>query len=222
MDFKIAKGCKNWLMFSFSLSIILTCFLLISFLISNILLQNVTLLFVLFSWLLSFFLLFFFRDPERNIGEGFTASADGKIISVDKIENDKIVGKCIRISTFMNIYDVHVNRMPYDGQIMDIKHIKGSYLPAFSKESEKNERIILKIKTDFGVIKIVQIAGILARRIVSYVKKHDKIKKGEKIGIIRLGSRVDVYIPEESVKKIFVKNNDKTKAGVTRIAEIND
>jgi phosphatidylserine decarboxylase len=222
MFFKLAKGCKKLIFFSFILSTILTFFFTISYLIKSNVLQNIMLLFSSFSWIITFFLMFFFRDPKRKKGEGLTSVADGKIISVDKIENEKDIDKCIRISTFMNIYDVHVNRMPYDGIILDIKHIKGSYLPAFYKESEKNERVILKIKTSFGVIKIVQIAGIIARRIVPYVKKQDNVKKGEKIGIIRLGSRVDLYLPEDSIKKIFVKKNDKIKAGVTKIAEIND
>ncbi len=222
MFFKLAKGCKKLLFFSFILSIILTLFYTISYLLTVTVIQNMMLLFSSITWIITFFLLIFFRDPERKTGEGFTAAADGKIISVDKIENDEEIGKCIKISTFMNIYDVHVNRMPYDGIIQDITHIKGSFLPAFYKDSEKNERIIINIKTSFGVIKIVQIAGIIARRILPYVKKQDKVKKGEKIGIIRLGSRVDIYLPEKCIKKIFVKKNDRTKAGVTKIAEIND
>ena len=122
----------------------------------------------------------------------------------------------------MNIYNVHVNRMPYDGEILDIKHISGSYIPAFKKESEKNERVVIVIKTDIGKIKIILIAGTLARRIVPYIKKGDKIKKGDRISIIRLGSRVDIFIPSKIIKKIKIGKNDMIKAGEDSIVKIND
>lgn len=222
MILKIAKGCKNWVIFSFTISIFLSIFFFFSILFLSILLQNIIILFTVISLIVFFFLLIFFRDPERKVGKDFTAVADGKIRSIEKIEDDLDLGCCYKISTFMNIYDVHVNRIPWDGIIQDINHIKGSYHPAFSKESDRNERVIFKIKTEFGLIKIILIAGIIARRIIPYVKKNDKLKKGEKISIIRLGSRVDVFIPFNSVKKICVEKNDKTIAGVTKIAEIND
>ena len=121
----------------------------------------------------------------------------------------------------MNLYNVHVNRIPLEGTIKDVVHISGTHLPAFKKESEGNERVIIMIDTDIGAIKLIQIAGTLARRIVPYIKKGDKLKKGEKIGIIRLGSRVDIYIPSKKIKKINVKLGDMIKAGEKSIAEIN-
>jgi phosphatidylserine decarboxylase len=122
----------------------------------------------------------------------------------------------------MNIYNVHVNRIPLDGTVKDIVHIHGIHLPAFKKESEKNERVITTIETKIGTIKIIQIAGTIARRIVPYIKKGDKLKKGEKIGIIRFGSRVDIFLPTNKIKKINIKVGDIVKAGETTIAETND
>jgi len=108
-----------------------------------------------------------------------------------------------------------------DGKIKDITHTSGFHLPAFKKESEKNERVIILIVTVIGTIKVVQIAGTLARRIVPYVKKEDKLKKGDRIGIIKLGSRVDVYLPIKKIRKICVNIGDTVIAGEDKLAEIN-
>jgi phosphatidylserine decarboxylase len=162
----------------------------------------------------------FFRDPERAIGNGIVMPADGRVREISDV-TDSDVGKCTLVSTFMNIYNVHVNRMPLDGTIKDIVHHKGAHLPAFKKESEKNERVIITIETKIGMIKVIQIAGTLARRIVPYIKKGDTLKKGEKIGIIRLGSRVDIYLPSKAIKTICVKEGDMVKAGEDALAEIN-
>jgi phosphatidylserine decarboxylase len=163
----------------------------------------------------------FFRDPHRTIGKGIVAVADGIILEISQ-ETDKDVGDSIKISTFMNIHNVHVNRMPLDGALQEIIHHKGVHLPAFTKESKKNERVILLFKTDIGNVKIIQIAGTIARRIVPYVHEGDKIKKGEKIGMIRLGSRVDVYLPTKKNITLSVKRKEKIRAGEDTIAKIND
>ena len=215
---KIAKGSKSWILASLITGLL--CLVLSAF-ISSIILQYVFLLFSTILILLAFFFLFFFRDPERKIGQGITAVADGRIRKVKKIKN-KDEKTYVFISTFMNLNNVHVNRMPIDGVVKDIDHVSGSHIPAFKKESERNERVILNLGTNIGMVKIILIAGTLARRIVPYVKKGDKLKKGEKIGIIRLGSRVDFYLPYEKIKKLNVKVNDKVKAGESTIAEIND
>ena len=122
----------------------------------------------------------------------------------------------------MNIHNVHINRMPLDGVIEEINHYTGAHIPAFKKESDKNERVELLLKTKIGKIKIIQIAGTLARRIVPYVKKGDTINKGGKIGLIRFGSRVDIYLPEKNIISINVKEKTKIRAGEDTIAEIND
>lgn len=182
--------------------------------------QKSILLFISFIFFILFgFFVLFFRDPDRKIGNNFVSPADGVIHDIS-IVNDKDVGKCHRITIFMNIYNVHVNRMPFDGLINSIKHLSGSYLPAFKKESERNERVIILIKTKHNIFKLVQIAGTLARRIVPYIEKDNVIKKGERIGIIRLGSRVDIYLPTKMVKTINIKVCDIVMAGETTIAEI--
>jgi phosphatidylserine decarboxylase len=214
---KIAKGGLYWIIPSF----LVTLFFIVLTIYVNEPIKYVILFIFMLSLLISFILLIFFRDPERKIGKGIVAVADGVIREITK-EEDKDVGKCTKISTFMNFYNVHVNRMPIDGVIKDITHQNGAHIPAFKKESEKNERIILLLKTNIGSIKIIQIAGTLARRIVPYVKKGDNVRKGEKIGLIRLGSRVDIYLPTKRIKSITVKVKDKIQAGEDTIAEAHD
>jgi phosphatidylserine decarboxylase len=122
----------------------------------------------------------------------------------------------------MNIHNVHVNRMPLAGTIEKLTHHPGGHVPAFQKESDVNERIILLIRTDVGVMKIVQIAGTVARRIVPYFSEGSVLKKGEKIGLIRLGSRVDLYLPVNKIKPLMIQVHERIKAGETTIAEVND
>ncbi|MFZ3059253.1 MAG: phosphatidylserine decarboxylase [Candidatus Methanoperedens sp.] len=159
--------------------------------------------------ILTLFFFIFFRDPERSPTgdeDDAVSPADGKVISV---QNQKI---CI----FMNIHDVHVNRAPLAGTVTNIDYKPGGYIPAFNKDSFVNERNHVVINTDSGVLELTQIAGVLTRRIVSYISVGSRVKRGERIGMIRLGSRVDVIIPEGYV--FIVKVNDKVKAGCTIIA----
>ena len=171
--------------------------------------------------LISCLFLIFFRDPNRIIGNGIVAVADGTIREIITLD-DGDVGDCTKISTFMNLYHVHVNRMPIDGRVTDVIHHPGAHLPAFKKESEKNERVIILLETMIGTVKIIQIAGTLARRIVPYINKGDALKKGDKIGLIRLGSRVDVYLPTKTLKQVTITKGQRVKAGETAIAKFND
>jgi phosphatidylserine decarboxylase len=214
---RIANGGISWILASFALA-----FLCIgaSFFTTGLLL---IILFVVsvFFFLIACLLIVFFRDPERAIGHGIVAVADGKIREIVHLD-DAEVGDCLRVSTFMNIHNVHVNRMPLGGTIQKIIHHDGSHLPAFKKESDSNERVVLLIKTDIGLLKIVQIAGTVARRIVPYVSEGDALEKGGKIGLIRLGSRVDLYLPTKRIKALAVQVTNKIKAGEGTIAEIHD
>ena len=214
----LARGSKSWIYSALFAGIV---FLILFFIFID---RFFGIIFIFISTILFLkvlFLIQFFRDPDRAIGKDIVACADGRIREISSIKDD-IVGNCTKISTFMNIYNVHVNRAPLDGTVKDIVHIHGFHLPAFKKESEKNERVITTIDTKIGSIKVIQIAGTIARRIVPYVKKEDKLKKGDKIGIIRFGSRVDIYVPTKKIKKIYVEVGDKIKAGETTIAETND
>ena len=155
----------------------------------------------------------FFRDPERAPGSGIVAPADGVVQSIDEWEDGRI-----RVATFMNPFNVHVNRAPRAGRVVSVTHVKGGFVPAFNKESDQNERVVWHFETKAGDLEVVQITGALARRIVPYLKAGDKVEKGERFGIIRLGSRVDVYLPDGI--QPTVKVGDKMVAGVTQLAAL--
>ncbi len=144
----------------------------------------------------------FFRDPEREIGEGVVSPADGRIDYVD--------GR--RIEIFMRPFDCHVNRSPVDGVVTKIEFRSGSRPPAFIR-SERAMRNVIYIENEDGVFKVTQVAGIFARRIVCYVREGDRVRKGQRIGMIRFGSRVILEVPEGYV---FVRGvGDRVKAGET-------
>ena len=214
---RIADGGLPWVLASFACTFL---FLGTSFF-TNGFLSVFLFLVSVFFFLISVLLIVFFRDPERSIGDGIVAVADGKIREIATLQ-DADVGDCVRISTFMNIHNVHVNRMPLTGTIENLIHHSGGHVPAFEKESDENERVVLLLKTDIGMLKIVQIAGTVARRIVPYVAKGGVLKKGEKIGLIRLGSRVDLYLPAQKIKTLMVHVHDRIRAGEDTIAEIHD
>ena len=208
---RIAKDGLSIISFIFVLGL---AFLAISFTNSLFLILSV-LMFVFLA-----FTIFFFRDPEREIGKNIVSPADGKVIKIEKIK-DSDVGDSIKVSIFMSVFDVHVNRMPMDGKILKIERVEGKFFPAYSEESEKNEKNIILAETKIGKIKIIQIAGIFARRIVCYAKEGKNIAKGERIGMIKFGSRVDLILPKDKVR-LRIRVNDKLRAGVDEIAEIND
>jgi phosphatidylserine decarboxylase len=157
--------------------------------------------------------LWFFRDPYRKIAPGLVSSADG-IVSFIKRSKD---GKSITISVFMNVHNVHVNRAPWPGKVTKCKHFAGGHMPAYEHNSDKNEHVVTELETDLGPMRIVQIAGTVARRIIPYIKKGDRLEKGERIGIIRLGSRVDVTLPSSKIKVKVIKGQ-KILAGETTLA----
>lgn len=168
-------------------------------------------LFLLFviGVILSIFFIIFFRDPERTPPgdeDDAVSPADGKVIS---IQNRTV---CI----FMNIHNVHVNRAPLSGMVTHIDYKPGGYIPAFNKDSDVNERNHVVFNTAAGTLELTQIAGVLTRRIVSYISEGTYVLRGERIGMIRFGSRVDVTIPEGYVFTVGL--NDKVKAAETIIA----
>lgn len=134
----------------------------------------------------------FFRDPERTPGpEGrLLAPADGVVQGVEAWPDGRT-----RIATFMSPLNVHVNRAPTAGSVTSVEHLPGGYLPAFDKDSDRNERVVWHFDTELGDLEMVQIAGAVARRIVPYIREGGKVERGERIGLIRFGSRVDVYLP---------------------------
>lgn len=169
--------------------------------------------------LITCFICWFFRDPERFIPnkEGAIVSpADGKVIVIEKVTAGEYVDtEALKISIFMNVFNVHVNRMPYDGIIKEIHYTPGKFFNAsLDKASEFNERSALTIKTDAGdVFKVVQIAGLIARRIVCNIEENTFLRRGDRYGMIRFGSRLDLYLPCDT--KIVVSKNQKVSAGTS-------
>ena len=166
----------------------------------------------------------FFRNPARITPgpEGLVISpADGKIIKVEQVLCTELVqGDFIKISIFMNVFNVHVNRIPYSGTVKRIRYSKGRFLSAhLDKASALNENNAIVITTDKGQdILTVQIAGLIARRIVCWIKEGMLVKRGERFGLIRFGSRLDVYLPP--VASIAVKIGETVRAGETVLGEL--
>jgi len=166
-------------------------------------------------------LIFFFRDPERKIpsGEGLIlAPADGAIVRVTKLEGKGGEGD-ILVSTFLSLLDVHVNRSPVSGVVSGVTYRKGAFRLAYLDEaSSENEQNIISLKHGKDSITLKQIAGLIARRVVCWVKPDQEVKAGERIGFIKFGSRVDLILPPGS--RIEVHKGDKVKAGLSIIGRL--
>jgi phosphatidylserine decarboxylase len=179
------------------------------------------------AWLfmiLSLFIGHFFRDPERvtNVGpRDLTSPADGNVIAIKREEGNRFFQKpCMRISIFMSVFDVHVNRIPFSGTIEGAYYQKGRFLAAnFAQASIENEQNWLWIQTDSGHdIAITQVAGLIARRIVCWPTVGDRVLRGERFGMIRFGSRMDVYVPENS--DILVTRGQHVYGGETVLCRL--
>jgi phosphatidylserine decarboxylase len=147
------------------------------------------------------FVAYFFRDPERSIPPepGLLLSpADGKIVAVNPLQHDPAQPSGMLVSIFLSVFDVHINRVPIAGTVVDVRYQPGKFLPAFRADaSDLNEQNMVTLQAGGTRVIIKQIAGILARRIVCYVKAGDKLSTGQRFGLIRFGSRVDIFIPPE-------------------------
>jgi phosphatidylserine decarboxylase len=156
-------------------------------------------------------MLWFFRDPERAAGPGRILSpADGVVQSIDPWPDGRT-----RVAIFMSPLDVHVNRAPLAATVTSVKHVAGGFVPAFNKDSDQNERVVWHLDTAIGDIELVQIAGAVARRIIPYLAAGATVAKGDRIGLIRFGSRVDIYLPEGITPAVSV--GQRTVAGVTSL-----
>jgi phosphatidylserine decarboxylase len=193
-------------------------------------------------WLAAFVLLllalwvaYFFRDPERVGQRGHSlvvAPADGKLIMITEVDEPSFInGRAIRLSIFMNVFNVHVNRYPVDGVISYVHYNKGKFFNASAEKSSlENEQMSVGIETtpadsartprvgDVERVLVRQIAGLIARRIVTYSKMGDRVRQGDRMGIIRFGSRVDLFLPPNST--VRAKLGDVTTAGVTVLGEL--
>ena len=198
-------------------------FLIISSIITLIILSKSSFFGFIFIFI-TIWVYYFFRDPERVVIEDqnyLTSPADGRISSISEVKGPVELGldskQFTRVSIFMNVFDCHVNRSPSNGEIEEIFYKPGKFLNAsLDKASEENERNYFKIKDDTNEnIVVVQIAGLIARRIVTQVQKTQKIKQGERLGMIRFGSRVDIYF---SRRNTMVKVGQNVIAGESLIA----
>lgn len=165
---------------------------------------------------------YFFRDPEREGARGpnlVISPADGKIVSVVEVHEPAFIrGPAIRISVFMNIFSVHVNRYPVTGTVGYVQYNPGKFLnAAVEKASLENEQMSVGIDTPKGRVLVRQIAGLIARRIVTYSRSGDAAQQGVRFGIIRFGSRVDVFLP--TTAKVRVKVGEQAQAGLTVLAD---
>jgi phosphatidylserine decarboxylase len=172
---------------------------------------------------LGFCFLFFFRDPKRLVPEGeglLVAPADGRVVKLELSgSHPDLPGPARVISIFLSLFDVHVTRSPLSGVVEKSEYRPGRFFPAYRDEaSAQNESRTLRIKGTPGVIVLKQIVGVAARRIKSLVREKDKIERGQKIGLMYFGSRVDLYLPQEA--ELRVRLNDRVKAGSTVIAEV--
>lgn len=171
---------------------------------------------------LTSFIIFFFRDPERNLVNSEKAvltPADGKIIAIERLTNgdNRFPDTAVKLSIFMSVFNAHINRIPVGGRISQLTYHPGKFFSAnLDKASLHNENNMVLLETDNREkIVLVQVAGLIARRIVCWVKAGDYVKTGQRFGLIRFGSRLEVYLPPDST--ITVRKGEKVKAGQTII-----
>lgn len=180
-------------------------------------------LFAILVTLLALWVAYFFRDPER-IGERgahiVVAPADGKLIMITEVDEPAFIqGRAMRLSIFMNVFNVHVNRYPLDGTVKYVHYNKGKFLNAAAEKSSlENEQSSVGIESGSYRILVRQIAGLIARRIVTYSQMGQQVKQGDRMGMIRFGSRVDVFLPTDA--KLRVQLGTLTTAGSTVLAEL--
>ena len=174
--------------------------------------------------LATFFICYFFRDPDRVVPVlegGIVSPADGKVIRVEKLEKTHFAeGRCQKVSIFMSIFNVHVNRIPLNGHIARIEYVPGKFFSAnIDKASRLNEHNAVYLETENGqTICFVQIAGLVARRIICRIQTGDDVARGQRFGLICFGSRLDVYLPDDA--QITVTVGDVVSAGTSLIGKL--
>lgn len=174
-------------------------------------------------WILSVFVLQFFRDPGRTAPDGelnVLSPADGRIVAVEEVHDTYANREAIKISVFMNVFNVHSNRVPVKGTVIAVNYFAGKFFnAALDKASLQNERNATVIRMPQGhIITAVQVAGLVAKRILCYAKEGDNVYQGQRYGFIRFGSRVDVYLPLGSRPRVAI--GDKVSATSTVLAEL--
>jgi phosphatidylserine decarboxylase len=174
-------------------------------------------------WLVALFVIQFFRDPAREVptlASAVLSPADGRIVKVERAQDVHTQRETLLISVFMNVFNVHSNRSPVDGTVESVNYSRGSFINAdLDKASTENERNAMVMRLGSGErVTVVQVAGLIARRILCYVKAGDRLARGQRYGFIRFGSRVDVYLPVSARPRVAV--GDIVHATSTVLAEI--
>ena len=167
----------------------------------------------------TFFICYFFRDPDRivpNHSGAVVSPADGRVISVEPVDESPFFHEtCLKISIFMSVFNVHVNRIPYEGSVKDVRYYPGKFFTAnLDKASKQNEQNAILLETDSGrTICVVQVAGLIARRIICRIQEGDAVARGQRFGMICFGSRLDIYLPTDARPNVAVGN--RIKAGTS-------
>jgi phosphatidylserine decarboxylase len=174
-------------------------------------------------WIVALFVLQFFRDPPRMAPDSASAvlsPADGRIVAVETVRDPYADRDALKISVFMNVFNVHSNRAPVDGQVMDVQYFPGKFFnAALDKASLENERNAMVLRTSGGhIVTAVQVAGLVAKRILCYARKSDTLSRGQRYGFIRFGSRVDVYLPPAARPRVAL--GDKVSATSSVLADL--
>nr|WP_314718522.1 phosphatidylserine decarboxylase family protein [uncultured Fretibacterium sp.] len=167
---------------------------------------------------LAVLVIWFYRDPDRTAPEEdglFVSPADGRVVEISEAEHP-FTGPSVKVGIFMNVLSVHVNRAPCMGRVDYLEYVPGRKIAAFApKASEVNERNLVGLSTPYGPVLMVQIAGLLARRIVCRLRRGEVLEAGQRYGMIRLGSRVDIYLPKDV--RLSIKHGDKVRAGISSL-----
>ncbi len=168
---------------------------------------------------LTFFHLYFFRDPVRPVPEGeklIISPADGHVVKIEEVDEPLYFKEKVRkVSIFLSVFDVHVNRMPIAGEVDFVDYRPGRFLAAFADDaSDHNEQSVIGVRSDHGRVLFKQIAGLIARRIIYYSRVGDRVKPGERMGLIRYGSRIDMFFPLDVEVKVKLKQRVRCGASV--------
>ncbi|HED09213.1 MAG TPA: phosphatidylserine decarboxylase family protein [Caldithrix abyssi] len=168
---------------------------------------------------LTFFHLYFFRDPVRPVPEGeklIISPADGHVVKIEEVDEPLYFKEKVRkVSIFLSVFDVHVNRMPIAGEVDFVDYRPGRFLAAFADDaSDHNEQSVIGVRSDHGRVLFKQIAGLIARRIIYYSRVGDQVKPGERMGLIRYGSRIDMFFPLDVEVKVKLKQRVRCGASV--------
>lgn len=186
--------------------------------------------FKVFIGTLVFFILalccaFFFRNPKRRIPDGIgtvVSPADGRIMDIETVYEGQYLNQpALRVRIFLSLFNVHINRVPINGEVEWLQRVAGQYLPAYKSEAgTKNARNYIGIATPWGRVLVVQITGMVACRLVCWIKPGDHLQTGERLGLIRFGSCTELYLPPETM--VLVKAGDKVKGGETILAKLSE